>query len=65
MSEVQVMEIVLETEDFQNFQVRQVPVSSLPYPRVLGCRVLLIGAARDKALGDDAALPVTPAAANI
>lgn len=44
MSEAQAMEIVLETEDYQNFRVRQVPVSSMPYPRLTaGSRVLLTG----------------------
>lgn len=44
MSEAQAMEIVLETEDYQNFQVRLVPVTSMPYPRIAaGSRILLTG----------------------
>lgn len=44
MSEAQAMEIVLETEDYQNFQVRLVPVTAMPYPRIAaGSRILLTG----------------------
>lgn len=48
MSETQAMEIILETDDYQNFQVRHVPVTLMLHPAVvMGCRVLWVGAAAE------------------